>query len=184
MWILICATYFPQSHMYQFMECITDKGAGQPWSNPWNIANHLFRSISRNFSSWTMLVEILPKALKRATTSFLERARSGVCLGKSWPIGLLVNASDPRSWSKSPEKRIFRAVPKPVTCLEKAWAKLKTIQRGFFWKFPTRHKWNYLQLPPKLALITANTVHHAWYVPEVPLELPFQLLCMKSRSTM
>ena len=81
--------------------------------------NQLFRSISLNFSSCTILVEIFPNALKSETTSFLVSARSGLSLGKSWR-GLCGN-SMPRSWSKSPENKIFRAVPKPVT-----WTKFCT----------------------------------------------------------
>ena len=81
--------------------------------------NQLFRSISLNFSSCTILVEIFPNALKSETTSFLVSARSGLSLGKSWR-GLCEN-SVPRSWSKSPENKIFRAVPRPVT-----WTKFCT----------------------------------------------------------
>ena len=76
--------------------------------------SHLFLSISLNLSNCTILVEILPKALKRATISFLVRVRSPMGLGRG---GTRVSGapSAPRLLSKSPEKRILRAVPRPVT---------------------------------------------------------------------
>ena len=66
---------------------------------------HLFLSISLNLSSSTILVEIFPNALKRATISFLVNLRSFFTDGKPARIGL----------SNSPENRILRAVPNPVT---------------------------------------------------------------------
>ena len=74
------------------------------------LRHHLFLNISLNLSSCTMLWEIFPNPLKSATISFLESERSGLRLGRpGTPF------SSPLLLSKSPENRIFSAVPRPVT---------------------------------------------------------------------
>ena len=78
---------------------------GQDHLNQPFILCHLFLSISLNLSSSTILVEIFPKALKRATISFRDNLRSFFTVGRPASTGL----------SNSPENRILRAVPNPVT---------------------------------------------------------------------
>ena len=79
---------------------ITDVILG--WTLLYFLLPHLFLSISLNLSSSTMLVDSFPKELKSATISFLESLRSSVTGGSP-------------GRSNSPEKRILRAVPRPVT---------------------------------------------------------------------
>ena len=61
---------------------------------------HVFLSISLNLSSSTILVDIFPNALKRATISFLDNFRSFLTVGRPASAGL----------SNSPENRILRHI--------------------------------------------------------------------------
>ena len=63
------------------------------------------RRSSLNLSSSTMLMESLAKELNKATISFLVNFRSWLTLGSPGTRGL----------SNSPENKILRAVPSPVT---------------------------------------------------------------------